>query len=242
MQYTAIIAIDLGQAADYSALSLFFRPIWAHERDVLRVALPAAGWLQPEQVTPHQLEQIIADQPSQAPHVLVKDVRRWPLGTKYPAIVADIWRLLGTLPHPTRTALVIDKTGVGAGVYDMFEDAGLAPIGVTITGGQQVVHDGDRQINVPKIDLIGAAQKLLQQNRLRFAARATGLPQLREELQNFRLKVNLRTGNTSMEAWRERDHDDLVLSLALGCWFLLYGETHAAWSARDLSVLAGRAV
>jgi len=37
---------------------------------------------------------------------------------------------------------------------------------------------------------------------------------------------------------RQRDHDDLVLSLALGAWFILYGEIHLTWGARDLAVLS----
>jgi hypothetical protein len=31
--------------------------------------------------------------------------------------------------------------------------------------------------------------------------------------------VNIATGNDSYEAWREGIHDDLVLSVALACWF-----------------------
>jgi hypothetical protein len=42
---------------------------------------------------------------------------------------------------------------------------------------------------------------------------------LGRELQQFRVKVNLATGNESFEAWRERDHDDLVLATALACWY-----------------------
>jgi hypothetical protein len=43
-------------------------------------------------------------------------------------------------------------------------------------------------------------------------------------LGTFKVKININTGNESFEAWRERDHDDLVLAVALACWF---GERHA---------------
>ncbi len=39
-----------------------------------------------------------------------------------------------------------------------------------------------------------------------------------KELLNFRVKINISTAHDSYEAWREGDHDDLVLSVALACW------------------------
>jgi hypothetical protein len=41
---------------------------------------------------------------------------------------------------------------------------------------------------------------------------------LREELYNFRLKVNIATTNISYEAWRENESDDIVLAAALAAW------------------------
>ena len=38
---------------------------------------------------------------------------------------------------------------------------------------------------------------------------------LGRELLQFRVKVKLATGNETFESWREREHDDLVLSVAL---------------------------
>jgi hypothetical protein len=43
--------------------------------------------------------------------------------------------------------------------------------------------------------------------------------ELVQELENFKIKVNIDTANASFEAWRDRDHDDLVLALALACWW-----------------------
>ena len=33
------------------------------------------------------------------------------------------------------------------------------------------------------------------------------------------MKVKALTGNETFESWRERDHDDLVLAVALAIWF-----------------------
>ena len=45
---------------------------------------------------------------------------------------------------------------------------------------------------------------------------------LREELLNFRRKIDLRTAHDSYEHWRESDHDDLVLATALAAWWIAY--------------------
>jgi hypothetical protein len=41
---------------------------------------------------------------------------------------------------------------------------------------------------------------------------------LRKELLNFKVKINISTAHDSYEAWREGDHDDLVLAVAMACW------------------------
>lgn len=38
------------------------------------------------------------------------------------------------------------------------------------------------------------------------------------------MKVNVSTGHDSYEAWREGDHDDLVLAAALAAWKAHKGE------------------
>jgi hypothetical protein len=43
-------------------------------------------------------------------------------------------------------------------------------------------------------------------------------PALKEELINFRRKINMKTTFDPKEHWRESDHDDLVLAAALACW------------------------
>jgi hypothetical protein len=57
---------------------------------------------------------------------------RLALNTPYPAIVPHVGALLDRLPHGTELVIF---TGVGRPVFDMFEIAGIDPIGVLITGG-----------------------------------------------------------------------------------------------------------
>jgi hypothetical protein len=146
-------------------------------------------------------------------HFAVRHLHRWPLGTPYPQVVADV-KALFARPPLQGSVLAVDQTGVGRAVVDQFRAAGigasLRPL--TITGGE---NSGGG--SVAKKDLVGAVQVPLQDRRLKVA---DGLPLaavLAEELAAFRVKVTL-AGNETFEAWRERDHDDLVLAVALALY------------------------
>jgi len=61
--------------------------------------------------------------------------------------------------------------------------------------------------------------------RLRVAKGLEYRDQFFHELQNFKLKPMRKSGTQPMEAWRESDYDDIVLSVALGTWYAekMYG-------------------
>ena len=146
-------------------------------------------------------------------HFAVRHLHRWPLGTAYPAIVADVKALFAVAPLGG-TILAVDQTGVGRAVVDLFRAAGI--------GGQlwpyTITHgESGKGSTVPKKNLVGAVQVPLQDRRLKIAESLPLAPVLAEELQLFRVKVTL-SANETFEAWRERDHDDLVLALALALY------------------------
>ena len=159
-----------------------------------------------------------------------RHAQRFELGTPYPEIVEAVRELIrrpemkvhrrswgpkrGALIEPN---LVVDATGVGAPIVEMLREEGLSPIAIWITGGDSVGKDG-REYRVPKRDLVSTIQALLQSGRLKFAEQLPFREVLTEELQKFRAKIDVDTGNASFEHWRERDHDDLVLALACACW------------------------
>mgnify|MGYP001166136272 CR=1 FL=1 len=115
-------------------------------------------------------------------------------------------------------SLAVDATGVGRPVVDMLEEAriGATLYARTLTGGDSVQRDG-RQIRVPKRDVVSSVACLLQTGRLRIPRSLPGAEVLERELIRFRAKISL-SGHDTYEAWREADHDDLVLAVALGCW------------------------
>lgn len=123
--------------------------------------------------------------------------------------------------HAFRNAtLVCDQTGVGRPVVDMLRAAlpGRRVIGVTITAGSgwsRGEHKDD--LRVSKKLLCSTLQVLLSERRMSFAGELPLAPVLESELANFRVKVTP-NANETFEAWRERDHDDLVLSLALAAF------------------------
>ena len=60
---------------------------------------------------------------------------------------------------------------------------------------------------------------MFQNGRIKIAKKMKLAQIFREELINFKVKINLKTAHDSYEAWREGEHDDLVLSVALAAWF-----------------------
>ncbi len=190
------VGVDLGQARDYTAIAI-----------VQRVRVPAG---------PPQGEDEEAQATQTAYHL--RHLERVDLGTRYPAIIARVVGLLATSPLSQESPLVVDRTGVGAAVVDMFTAAGADPRAITIHGGDTVIRE-DRHDRVPKRELVGSLIAIQQSGRLQTAAGLTLWPTLVNELVNFQLKVNIASGHDSYEAWRESVHDDLVLATAMACWY-----------------------
>jgi hypothetical protein len=160
----------------------------------------------------------------------VRHLERPPLGTYYPEQVARVKELVESpelleerLDYGLRKVvtippeLVVDATGVGRPVVDMLRKEGLSFSPVLITGGD-VEHHEHGFYRVPKRNLVSSVQIALQSGQLKIAEELELAETLRRELLNFRIKVNISTAHDSYEAWREGDHDDLVLAVALACW------------------------
>jgi hypothetical protein len=147
-------------------------------------------------------------------------LERFKLGTKYPAIVDSVVQLTQRRELGENWSLVLDATGVGKAVVDMFTDAlgsqksRLAA--VTITAGNSVTG-GRMSYGVPKKDLVTTLLVLLESGRLVFAD-LPEMPQLSAEMLDFRVKIT-ESGNAIWGSWREGSHDDLVLSVAMAAWY-----------------------
>jgi hypothetical protein len=218
------LGLDLGQASDFTAVAVLEESVWLTGPLARTAGLVEDGWglpsrLAPQQATTARAFALQRGQPGKPP-LWLRYLHRFPLGTPYPRIVAAVAEMLHTPPLAGQgvTALALDKTGVGAPVADLFRAAGLAPFEITISGGHTVnVGEHPRELTVPKRDLVSAVQAALQTRRLSFADGLPELDVLRRELETFRVKISA-AGHDSYEAWRERDHDDTVLAVALAVW------------------------
>lgn len=243
MLYSYFVGVDLGQKQDYTAVAVLEEPCWVadwmatpsnyvYSLGLYDLDKLGPGWASPAEMQPAVLEQLLGfnyheGKPAGAP-LSLRHLERFPLGTPYPKIVESVGAMLANPPLlDRRVAFVVDATGVGTGVVDQFVQAGLSPIPVWITGGDKVNrHPTDGSYRVPKRDLVAAVQVLLQNERLKIARVLPEAGTLRQELMNFRMKINPVTAHDSYSHWREGVHDDLVLATALACWFRQWWNTN----------------
>jgi hypothetical protein len=237
--YLYYLGLDLGQARDYSALSIieeqvFVGEAWASEvlyaQDLERGVSP--GWNSPAALNPYQAGRALRlsyqfGRPAEPP-LAVRLLERFELGTKYTDVVQRVAALVRSDPLRGMPAiLLVDKTGVGAPVLDSFTHAGIGTVAITLHGGSSVTRDPQRAgFRVPKRDLVTVTQVLLQNGCLKVAAALPEAETLKRELLNFRVKIDPKTAHDSYEHWREGDHDDLVLSVSMGAWFRQFYNRH----------------
>ena len=145
----------------------------------------------------------------------VRNLKRFPIGTSYPRVVNAI-NTVTTHPDIQPNLLVIDATGVGAAISDMFRQDDQYFIPVIITAGNQA-NCSQGTLRVPKRDLVSTMQVLLQTEKLKIAGSLPESQILIDEVLNFQVKISV-TGHDSYGAWREGTHDDLILATSLACW------------------------
>ncbi len=191
-----VVALDIGKQSDPTALSLLE---W--ELPVFRPGMAQAP----------------------APPVYhVVTLKRWPLGTPYMEIGRKLVKFL-ELPELWGAVLVIDRSGVGDAVAEIFIDQlnraqtkANGFVMVTITAGAEVTHVGPGAWRVAKVQLCSIIKMLLSTGRLVVLPGVPERKTLIDELQNFQIKLTA-AANETFEA-RQGRHDDMVLSVALGCW------------------------
>jgi hypothetical protein len=204
-----IVGCDLGQAADFTALSILEK-----YRDSTTV-IQQKGYERPESIT--TVRNVFH----------LRHLQRLKLGTSYVDVCGIVGAMLKSLPPAKNPpALVVDSTGTGRPVVDYMTKAGLRPIAVSITAGHDENRVSSTEFRIPKRNLVSVLAVLLQSGRLKVAPDLSEAETFISELSNFKAKISA-SGHDSYSAWRESIHDDLVLSVSLAAW---YGErdiTHA---------------
>ncbi|MHB0874512.1 MAG: hypothetical protein ACYC5O_00565 [Anaerolineae bacterium] len=216
-----IVGLDLGQSQDYSAMVFLDR-----SQNVTTVQVNTGrypGVLEAKDLRP---QQIVEDATYR-----LRYLERLPLGTPYPAMVDRVKHVVEQPEIGGRYALVVDQSGVGRPVFDMFIKAGLDAYGITITGGNTHSAVSRTEVRVAKQLLVSAVQVVTQTpGRMGYAEGVAGLDVLRQELGAFHVETT-KAAHEIYEA-REGAHDDTVLALAIAVWF---GETFGKprWKARS---------
>jgi hypothetical protein len=201
------LGCDLGQASDPTALCIvqYRKGILDSRNSFQRAHEPIGGV---GQVEVERLD--------------VRFLERLPLGLSYPRIVQRVAEIMARPPlcDDKHTRLIIDQTGVGAPVGDLFADAGMKPVRCTITGASVAdVHwVGKDRFHVSKMHLVSLVDAGLHSGTLRFAAQLSESETMKNELLDFRRKLS-ESGRSSYAA-RATRHDDLVMALSLAVWWL----------------------
>jgi hypothetical protein len=194
------VGLDLGQSADYTALAVVQSVKERNDDGQLKTFLH------------------------------LRHLERYPLRTSYTTIADGVVGVMRSEALNTdeydparhriakpKVELLVDKTGVGRGVTDILRERGLRFTGIVIHGGEST-HKTDGAYHVPKKDLVAALEVPFDTGRLKIAEGLALWGVLKEELQNFRRKQNPKTSHVSFEHWRDSEHDDLVLAVAMASW------------------------
>jgi hypothetical protein len=202
-----IVGVDLGQTSDPTAIAVL-----EHVTGVLDYN---SEWER------HTRLGTIPQKKSE--QMFVRYLQRLPLGTSYPAIVQHVKDMFARPPlcghdDVPPAQLVIDQTGVGRAVGDLFDESGIRPkaVKVTITAGDAVSFTGGSH-HVAKTHLISTVDALLHTGTLRIAAALSEAGTMRDELKDFRRKLS--DAGRATYAARTGAHDDLVLAVAIACWW-----------------------
>ena len=185
------LGLDLGQKKSYTAIAVVERTADREER-----RCPMTWALEWHDLSP--------------PRVAVRHLERIGLGTSYVDVVDRVRELVWSDALRGRTKLVVDATGAGAPVVDLFrKDEELKRacelLAVTITSGTAMRRGpkkGDWQ--VPKQDLMTGLVLMLEAGKLGIARGMEEAGRLVEELVRYGREEGFR--------------DDLALALALACW------------------------
>ena len=135
---------------------------------------------------------------------------------RYTEIVDHLSSLLRREPMAGRVRLAIDASGVGRGVSDTLDLAGIRHVAVQMTAGSSVRRAGKFH-NVSKQILITDLATALETGGLKIATDLLMREELLMELESFQTRTST-SGVQVLDAGGANNHADMAVSLAIG-WF-----------------------
>lgn len=202
------VGVELGQVSDLTALAIVESLTLPHLRDE-EVQNGRCIEVRPVFRAPDGTE--TRDHPPA--NFALRYLERIPAGVSYVDILSRVKELCRKVRGPS---VLLDATGVGQAVIELFLRSGLSLQVFTLTAGDQRSHEGS-SYRIPKKDVVAVTQVLLQAGRLKIAQALPDASLLARELVNFRFKVGHEKSDDALD-WRESPNDDLVLALAIAVW------------------------
>jgi hypothetical protein len=189
-----MVGLDLGRVRDYTAIAVLEKTELMGDWDPVMYARRKSTILR------------------------VRHLERVAIGTPYTEQVQRVRKVVRSGDLAGQCRLVADATGVGGPVIEMLREAelGCTLYPVMITGGHSPSSDGSYWC-VPKRDLIVGVQVALQRGALQIPRSLDASGTLMDEMSSMQVRVSP-YANEQFGCWREGEHDDLVLAVALACW------------------------
>jgi len=154
----------------------------------------------------------------------VRWLERQPIETTYPMTVDRISTLLATpeikdAEQCGGVDVILDITGSGRAILEIFERADIRPVVVRIVGAGQREERVKPLFDwhIPKIELVGIMRVVFEAGRLQIAKDLELANTLLNELREFRMRPP-RIDPGDPETWRDTEFDDLVFAVALAAW------------------------
>jgi hypothetical protein len=161
--------------------------------------------------------------PAETNALLLRHLERVP-DASYPDVVRRIGKLLESKELKDceacgKTEVMLDITGSGRPVLDLFDRATIKPLVVQIGGVEELesVVGKWRHWRLPKTELVGVLRVLWESDHFKMAKELDLVPSLLQELDEFKYKpppIN----EHDPESWREGANDDLVFATAVAAW------------------------
>ena len=197
------VGLDLGQVSDHTALVALRR-----EQEILELPKPKVVSRQEMDAEPvsGQKDRERLGERSEPSRYYCNVAERFELGTPYTTLVERVAKLFVDQRFAGQT-LVVDGTGVGRAVVDLFRKAKIncRLMPVTITSGAVLAALGYTRIDdfgywhVPKKELVSSVQVLLGTGRMKIAPSLKYASALIQELKNFSYKISSATAHVSLE-------------------------------------------
>lgn len=215
-----VVGLDLGKERDPTAMVLLEKQLSEVEKQVKEYERRGGRLIEGKLFDDNEAEKRRLRSVRGVKYEYVaRHIERFPLGQPWGAVVDRVCEAMSDERLVEDSQLVIDYTGVGSVVFDMFRGSRPAVHGILFTGGEKATLEG-AVWHVPKQDLVALLQVAVQNQMIHVPKSVSQGPLLAQELQNCTQRIT-KAGSTRYGTpdWREQEHDDIVFATAIALWY-----------------------